>query len=260
MASMLLSAKVRPHMVAFYNFARHADDIADHTTIKKDERLKSLMEINHNLNDGNEINLPGWALPYLHIVNEGHCSKKYGLALLSAFIQDVTKSRYESWDELIDYCMRSAAPVGRTVLELHNETEANFDASDKLCNVLQILNHLQDLKEDFLLRDRVYIPSGWLGDINELGQNNETKGVRNSINRSLDRVDKMVIESEPVIPSIAGFRLRAEIDTIFYVAKTLSKKLRKNDPIKDRVRLSSNEKLSCFIKGIFYSFKSVVRK
>lgn len=252
-ASLLLPKKIRRFMLAFYNFARHADDIADHTTIKQGERLKTLMQINDAFIDGNEMKMPEWGIEYLKIVKQGHCDSRHGKALLSAFIQDVTKHRYESWNELVDYCLRSAAPIGRTVLELHGEWNANLEASDTLCTALQIINHLQDLKEDFLLRNRVYLPESWFGNIEDLGKNEGTKQVQEAIQRALDKVDKM-LERAVILPSsISGVRLRAEISTILCIAKLLSKKLRKEDPIAENISLTSLEKTFCFIKGLLTS-------
>src|SRR5260221_7823850 len=78
--------------------------------------------------------------------------------LLRAFRQDVTKHRYADWDELIDYCRYSAMPVGRFVLDVHGESRSTWPASDNVCAVLQIINHLQDCVKDYRALDRVYIP------------------------------------------------------------------------------------------------------
>ena len=70
----------------------------------------------------------------------------------------MTKLRYNNWDELIDYCRYSAMPVGRYVLDVHGESRATWPASDNICAVLQIINHLQDCVKDYENLDRVYIP------------------------------------------------------------------------------------------------------
>src|SRR4029078_5757628 len=75
-----------------------------------------------------------------------------------AFRQDVTKLRYRDWDDLIDYCRYSAMPVGRFVLDVHRESRATWPASDKVCAVLQIINHIQDCVKDYGNLDRVYVP------------------------------------------------------------------------------------------------------
>src|SRR5439155_7134184 len=78
--------------------------------------------------------------------------------LLTAFRMDVTKLRYRDWDDLMNYCTYSAMPVGRFVLDVHGEDRAIWPANDALCAALQIINHLQDCKKDYLALDRVYVP------------------------------------------------------------------------------------------------------
>ena len=110
-----------------------------------------------------EAALPDWAVPYHRSLVETGCGVQNGRDLLSAFIQDATKRRYADWDELMDYCRRSAASVGRVMMEIHGESgHADIEGSDALCNALQVLNHLQDCREDFLVLDRVYVPEPWL--------------------------------------------------------------------------------------------------
>ena len=82
----------------------------------------------------------------------------HALDLLDAFRRDVTKPRYANWDELMDYCRYSAAPVGRFVLDVHGESRATWPASDALCAALQVINHLQDCGKDRRELDRVYVP------------------------------------------------------------------------------------------------------
>ena len=89
---------------------------------------------------------------------ERNLSPQHAQDLLKAFRQDVTKHRYADWDELIDYCRYSAMPVGRFVLDVHGESRATWPASDNVCAVLQIINHLQDCVKDYRALDRVYIP------------------------------------------------------------------------------------------------------
>ena len=83
---------------------------------------------------------------------------RHALDLLTAFRMDVTKLRYENWDEVIHYCRYSAMPVGRFVLDVHGESASTWPASDALCAGLQINNHLQDCGKDFRDLNRVYLP------------------------------------------------------------------------------------------------------
>ena len=157
-ASKLLSAKIRPHVTAVYAFARGADDIAD-TAGPVDERLARLDEWEEKLILAHK----GVAETDVFIALSDTI-QKFDLPLqpfrnlLSAFKQDVTILRYPNYEALLDYCRRSADPVGRIVLMLHGvRDEEALRASDAICTALQIANHLQDVKED-AERGIVYMP------------------------------------------------------------------------------------------------------
>ena len=137
------------------NFVRIADDIADHPTLGDAEKLTQLDRLESSLlGQGDErVGLALFAM-----LNSRGLGARHAQDLLSAFRQDVTKHRYANWDELIDYCSRSAMPVGRFVLDVHGEARNSWPASDALCAALQIINHLQDCKADYRNLDRVYIP------------------------------------------------------------------------------------------------------
>ena len=139
-ASMLVPKKYRSSIIAFYNFARHADNISDDPTLDNAQKKILLENVESALTSEKKVKVPEWVKPYIDKIRNGSCEKRHGLALLSAFKQDVEKSRYDSWAELLDYCNRSAAPVGRTFLEIAGEWQADLEAADSLCNVLQILD------------------------------------------------------------------------------------------------------------------------
>ena len=160
--SFLIPPDCRPHVHAFYLFARKADDIADSPTIPAAEKVARLQAASDALGK-DEAALPEWAVPYHRSLIETGCATQNGRDLLSAFIQDATKLRYADWDDLMDYCLRSAASVGRVMMDIHGESrQADLEGSDALCNALQVLNHLQDCREDYLALDRVYLPEPWL--------------------------------------------------------------------------------------------------
>ena len=155
-ASRLLPKKLRPHVAAIYAFARTADDYADEPGYETDERLKLLQEWRNRLHDPHDI-LPTFVA--LH-----HTIAKFDLPmqlfddLLDAFTQDVTTTRYATWDAVLDYCRRSANPVGRLVLRLSGYREDRLDrASDAVCTALQLTNFWQDLAIDWS-RGRLYVP------------------------------------------------------------------------------------------------------
>ena len=157
-ASRLLPAKIRPHVAAVYAFARGADDIAD-TARPVCERLARLDEWEEKLvraqKGAAETDI---FVALSHTIQQFDLPLEPFLALLSAFRQDVTVLRYPDYESLLDYCRRSADPVGRIVLMLHGIRDAEaLRASDAMCTALQIANHLQDVKED-AERGIIYMP------------------------------------------------------------------------------------------------------
>jgi hypothetical protein len=152
-ASKLISPRHRATILAFYRFARAADDVADDPALSESEKRRGLDALEATLlakSDG----APD-ALPLRAALAEKNLGPRHPLDLLTAFRRDVTKPRYESWDDLIDYCRFSAMPVGRFVLDVHGESEALWPGNDALCAALQIINHLQDCAKDYRDLDRV---------------------------------------------------------------------------------------------------------
>ncbi len=155
-ASFIIEARHRPAVMAFYRFARTADDIADHPTAAALEKLRLLEEMRSALQGDNDVNQEGAALRA--VLQPRGLTTQHGLDLLEAFRRDVAKRRYDTWDELMDYCRYSAAPVGRVMLDIHGEPRTTWPASDALCAALQLINHLQDCGKDYRALDRVYLP------------------------------------------------------------------------------------------------------
>lgn len=154
-ASRLMPARLRRHVAAIYAFARTADDFADEPGRAPDERLRLLDEWQGKLHQA-PVDATFLAL---HDTME-QFQLPVGLFedLLSAFKQDVVKTRYASWEAVLDYCRRSANPVGRLVLRLSGYRDAELDrASDAVCTALQLTNFWQDLAIDWP-RGRLYVP------------------------------------------------------------------------------------------------------
>ena len=159
-ASFLLPREVRAAVLAVYRFARAADDIADEGDATAAQRLSALDRFDAALDAIALGNAPTEA-PFADL---GAAVRRHALPvpllrdLLSAFRQDVTTNRYPTWDSLLDYCRRSANPIGRLLLRLHHrEDEANAAMSDAICTALQLVNFWQDIALDWR-KGRVYVP------------------------------------------------------------------------------------------------------
>ena len=167
-ASRLMPARLRPHVAAIYAFARTADDFADEPGREPAERLRLLDEWGRRLDGelfpGKDC-LPDMQCPPAMIFRAlADTRARFDLPaqlfhdLLSAFKQDVMTTRYQSWSAVLDYCRRSANPVGRLVLRLSGYRDDGLDrASDAVCTALQLTNFWQDLAVDWP-RGRLYVP------------------------------------------------------------------------------------------------------
>jgi squalene synthase HpnC len=168
----MLPRRMRPHVAAVYAFARAADDFADEGDRTSAERLDLLDGWEFRLRHAADSSEPGPALRRGEPPNTvdrfialGETIRSLSLPvhlfeeLLSAFRQDVTVTHYRTWDQLMDYCRRSANPVGRLVLRIAGYNDVRLDtASDAVCAALQLTNFWQDLKIDFD-RGRIYMPA-----------------------------------------------------------------------------------------------------
>ena len=169
-ASWLCPPRLRPAVVAIYNFARTADDIADEGDADADSRLRQLQAFKQDLlacaASGNHVSQQ-WPQVFqaLSAQIQAHALPVQALSdLLDAFVQDVSytrdQRRYASRTELLDYCRRSANPVGRLLLHLYGVKDAlSLSQSDAICSALQLINFWQDLSED-IPRGRHYLPNG----------------------------------------------------------------------------------------------------
>ena len=252
--SFLIPPDCRPHVHAFYLFARKADDIADSPTIPAEEKVARLQAASDALGR-DEAALPDWAVPYHRSLIETGCAAQNGRDLLSAFIQDATKLRYADWDDLMGYCQRSAASVGRVMMDIHGESDhADIKGSDALCNALQVLNHLQDCREDYLALDRVYVPEPWLtdagGGVEMLAERRAAPAVRHAIDRCLDHTAALLRRAEAMPRSVRRRRFRWECAVIVKLAWALHSRLMRNDPLAGRIRVSKPSRVGLALSGI----------
>jgi hydroxysqualene synthase len=157
-ASRLLPPKMRPHVAAVYAFARAADDFADEPGLEPVERLRRLDDWRDRLRSADSSSDPLF-LALAETIRTHRLPVTLFEDLLSAFRQDVTTTRYATWTELLDYCRRSANPVGRLVLRIAGYDDPGLDrASDAVCTALQLTNFWQDLERDWTI-GRVYVPA-----------------------------------------------------------------------------------------------------
>jgi hydroxysqualene synthase len=251
--SWLIRRDLRVHVHAFYRFARNADDIADNPALAPADKIRRLDRMAAVLDGAPGEDSPAAAAMRQSLLATGmtaqHCHD-----VLRAFRQDAAQRRYRDWDELIEYCRYSAAPVGRQLLDLHRESRATWPFSDALCAALQVLNHLQDCSDDYRRLDRVYLP---LADLAIAGTSVEaleapaaSPALRRVIDILLDRTALLVATAHGLAPGVAAWGLRCECAVIVELAARLAARLRRGDPLAGRVGLGKSDFVAAFATGI----------
>jgi len=236
-ASILLRPEHRAPIMAFYRFARAADDIADHETATPAEKLARLAAMRAGLS-GDRTGAPV-ALALRDAMAVHGLDSSHATDLLTAFERDVTVNRYADWDALIGYCRYSAMPVGRFVLDVHGEDRATWPANDALCAALQVINHLQDCGKDFREIGRVYVPADALAEhgatIEDLGASRASPGLSATIVALAHRTRGLLDQSAGFATAIRDRRLAAEVAAIHRLATSLVARLERFDPLSERV-------------------------
>ncbi|MEK6711723.1 MAG: squalene synthase HpnC [Nitrospinota bacterium] len=251
-ASWLLPRGMRPHLAAVYAFARTADDIAD-STGPPAERLARLDAMERGLQAAAEGKGEGPVFAALAGTLLAHALPIQPFRdLLSAFRQDVEVSRYPDYGALLDYCRRSANPVGRIVLEMWGIRDAEaLRASDAICTALQIANHLQDLKAD-CLRGVVYLPQDEMEafgvDERELGGETAGPALRALLIFQVGRARRLLAEGLPLLRMVRG-PLARELRAVWRGGAAALESIERAsyDVLKAAPRLDAWDRAGCFL-------------
>ena len=219
-ASILCPPALRPSVAAIYHFARTADDIADEGNASPEQRLDDLDAYRKDLlsivaGEADSDRWPEVFKPLAAVMRERALPPPLLDDLLSAFAQDVTTQRYADRPELLDYCRRSANPVGRLLLHLYGVTGANvLRQSDAICTALQLANFWQDLGVD-TGRGRIYIPASDCArrgvDASTLLAHQDSPQARALVRDMVEWARELMLAGAPLvhaIPGRAGWELR----------------------------------------------------
>jgi squalene synthase HpnC len=251
-ASWIIHPRHRALILSFYNFVRTADDIADHATLGERDKLAYL--------DLLEAELLGRGDSQKEAVNlrralaQRAMPPRHALDVLTAFRMDVTKLRYENWDEVIHYCRYSAMPVGRFMLDVHGESPSTWTASDALCAGLQINNHLQDCGKDYRDLNRVYLPRDALAaagaSVEALGQGRASAPLLQCLHSLAARTEVLLNDSKSLAAEVKDFRLGLEVSVIQRFADKIVRLLKVRDPLSETVHLGPTGLLVHSVGGI----------
>lgn len=251
-ASWLIKRRHRPVILAFYEFVRVADDIADHPTLGERDKLDYLALLESELL-GRGDSQPE-AVNLRRALEQRSMPPRHALDVLIAFRMDVTKRRYENWDEVIHYCRYSAMPVGRFMLDVHGESTSTWAASDALCAGLQINNHLQDCGKDYRDLNRVYLPRDALAaagaSVEALGRERASASLLQCLHSLAVRTEVLLNESKSLCAEVRDLRLGLEISVIQAFADKIVGLLKVRDPLSETVHLGPVELLLYSVGGV----------
>lgn len=257
-ASWLLPKRLRRPVEAIYRFARSADDIADEGDAPADARLAQLAAYHAELDRIERGETPTDPVfgPLAAEIRAHAIPLSPFRDLLSAFAQDVEKTRYASFGEVMDYCRRSANPVGRLMLHLYGDRDPRHLAySDAICSSLQLINFLQDIAVDFR-KDRIYLPQDELAAYHvsetQLAAG-DTRGLWHTMmHRQIERARKLLQAGAPLGRQLKG-RVGLELRVTIRGGEAILRKLHA-DPgcvFHNRPVLTKKDWLFMLARGIY---------
>ncbi|WP_018864519.1 squalene synthase HpnC [Thioalkalivibrio sp. ARh3] len=246
-ASWLLPARLRGPVAAVYCFARDADDLADEDQRTIDERRADLIAMQERvqiLEDPAAESEPEW-------IALADARQRFSLPaapfvdLVDAFIQDLEQTRYATFGEVMEYCRRSANPVGRLMLYLDgNPTEEMIGYSDAVCSALQLINFYQDLHQDITENNRIYLPQDEMAQygVSEemIAAGQTTFALRNLMQFQYARADRLLRAGAPLGGMLRG-RMGLEIRAIINGGARVLWRLRQQDDVFARPRLRARD-------------------
>jgi hydroxysqualene synthase len=239
----IVAARHRAAILAFYRFVRLADDVSDNQAAPPEEKLRLLEDLRRSLAGEADISPEGVDLR--KELTARKLTADHVFDLLEAFRRDCTKRRYANWDDLMDYCRYSAMPVGRFVLDVHGESRDLWPANDALCAALQVINHLQDCAKDRRGLDRVYLPLDAMArhgaGVEMLDEERSPPALIAVIRETARRNGELLKKSAPFHRGIKSPRLALEVSVIQTLAESLNRKLRRRDPLFQRVHHAKGE-------------------
>lgn len=268
-AFCLFPKAFRQTVNAYYTFAREADDVADNPHLSAQEKLDILNHMeNVLLGSKPQSKKYASAANLREIFVKENFSLSLATDLLKAFRQDAVGFEYQTWAQLTEYCRYSAAPVGRFLLALYNENPSTYLPAASLCAALQIVNHIQDIKYDACVLNRVYVPQEILRQfslsVDDLKADTACPQLKNAVAFMMEKINGLLKEAL-LLPSIVQSRaLKIEVFVIFYLTKYMINNLLKKDFLAREVKLSCFQRVSALIKGIirgmFAQTKTVTNK
>jgi squalene synthase HpnC len=255
--SFLIPKHLQKDIAIVYWFARTADDLADEGNFSDEERLKNLQSFEDEFTKSLDRKSDNeYFIKVSETIKNRNLLPKNFYDLLSAFKQDVIKKKYEKFDEVLDYCARSANPVGRIILDLHNikNNDAN-KYSDNICTALQLTNFYQDTIIDYQ-KGRIYYPQDEMKLFGVTEKMFEMKEINEHISKlvkyNIERTQQLFDDGKKLLPYLIG-RLKLEIKWTIFGGEKILEKIRKNNynVFKNRPHLSKLDYFSILVQSFF---------
>lgn len=242
-ASWLLPRRLRLPVAALYAFARRADDLADEGELSDQARLEALQAMAHKLDHAQDAGEDPVFVALHDSLNRFALPVDLLHDLLRAFTQDVNKKRYASFGEVMDYCRRSANPIGRLLLHLNDDaSEENLAYSDAICSALQLINFYQDLRQDYQEMGRIYLPQDEMQRFGvseaHLREGINDEPMRRLMLHQITRADRLLRAGAPLGRRLRG-RFGLEIRLIVMAAARIVFHLRQQQDWFSRPRLKA---------------------
>lgn len=251
---MLISPKLKNIVQTYYQAARDADDAADNPLLSAEQKKAVLDNIELAFRQPDMPTEFKSAAKLGRLFAAENLDSSLYTDLLTAFRMDAENQPIEIWEQLLNYCNYSAAPVGRFMLAIHNENPSSYLPAATLCAVLQITNHLQDLKKDAVNLQRFYLPHEMMEQhgarYSDIYLSFTKPALREVINETTDKLRMMLQDAEPIFKIVKNIRLKWELGVIFSLTNSMIKKIERRDVLHDNIRLNGFDWIKALGSGL----------
>lgn len=251
---MLISPKLKNIVQTYYQAARDADDAADNPLLSAEQKKAVLDNIELAFRQPDMPTEFKSAAKLGRLFAAENLDSSLYTDLLTAFRMDAENQPIEIWEQLLNYCNYSAAPVGRFMLAIHNENPSSYLPAATLCAVLQITNHLQDLKKDAVNLQRFYLPHEMMEQhgarYSDIYLSFTKPALREVINETTDKLRMMLQDAEPIFKIVKNIRLKLELGVIFSLTNSMIKKIERRDVLHDNIRLNGFDWIKALGSGL----------
>ena len=251
---MLISPKLKNIVQTYYQAARDADDAADNPLLSAEQKKAVLDNIELAFRQPDRPTEFKSAAKLGRLFAAENLDSSLYTDLLTAFRMDAENQPIEIWEQLLNYCNYSAVPVGRFMLAIHNENPSSYLPAATLCAVLQITNHLQDLKKDAVNLQRFYLPHEMMEQhgarYSDIYLSFTKPALREVINETTDKLRMMLQDAEPIFKIVKNIRLKWELGVIFSLTNSMIKKIERRDVLHDNIRLNGFDWIKALGSGL----------